>query len=166
MTDPIPKFKPLKRQSRDQQFSTNLWGAFVIPFVLLSVGVYAGLIAFAAAHFYPDDMKPHAPDDIEGKWRFENIKIVAVEIFIFTVWLACLIGGIPGYILGYIAVRLKDYVVLYQSYDDNSVVDKFGRLATVIGMAPVHALREAFTILRGMLRLRRDRVGITEDIEV
>ena len=76
------------------------------------------------------------------------------------------LGLLPWYIAAFVAVRLRDYMGLYQSYDDNLVIDRLARLAAAVGMAPVHALQDAFETFLNAARIRRHPRIVTEDIEV
>lgn len=48
---------------------------------------------------------------------------------------------LPMMLFIYLFVRLRDYAVIYQSYDDNAVVDKVARLVDVVLTAVCVGLR-------------------------
>lgn len=72
------------------------------------------------------------------KLFYEDQPDTAAGIAVFVLvnmFIGMLILSLPWFVGAFIMVRLRDYIVLYQSYDDNSVVDKVARLLNAVGRA-------------------------------
>jgi len=92
--------------------------------------------------------------------------LLPMILFVLLLFLHVCLGWVIGYMLFLIVVRLKDYVVLYQSYDDNTVIDKLGRLVAAVGKVTVYHLQNAFDLFLCATGIRRDWQELIEEIEV
>lgn len=78
---------------------------------------------------------------------------------------AGIIASIPAIFLAFVLVRSRDYVFLYQSYDDNTVADKLWRLTKLIGTSFGRLLCSPFVALYWLCRRKRHRTATVEWIE-
>lgn len=117
--DPLPRFRPLKRQNPRKQFA--------------SFGIKTGLIIFSLNEILLVSVSVTEPfQDFLGR----TFSWVAFPVWILMNFgIGMLVLSLLCYFSAYIMVRLRDYIVLYQSYDDNSVVDKVVRLVNAVGRA-------------------------------
>lgn len=74
--------------------------------------------------------------------------------------------SLPWFVGAFIMVRLRDYMVLYQSYDDNSVVDKVARLMNTVGRAILDGLHSTCVLpFCGLGLIKPDKVISNASVE-
>lgn len=115
--------------------------------------------------FYTSAITSIAIPTYYAYWWLVTLPAVLGIILIILILLNVFLGLVISTILLMITVRLRDYVVLYQSYDDNTVIDKLGRLMAAVGMAIAYALRNAFDWFLHTTGIRRVPQEQIEEIE-
>jgi hypothetical protein len=161
--DPIPNFKPLKRQGRAGIGTKDIYIFVSCLLCYLFAALYANALVTSSikeAEKRSGRKDPWAP----VKWIGIEIMAIIASGGLGAVVMIC---GFP--LLFPFAVSTSavlDYTLFYRSYDDNTVLDRFGRLAAAAGKTIIGALRDFLGWLYHVLRIRRNQVAITEDVEV
>jgi hypothetical protein len=137
-----------------------------MPFYVVFSIAYQVPVAISAVYHFPIRFGRSTSDDCDVKRSHRDFTSLVVWFYLLTFWLAILVAGVPWYIFAFVAVRLRDYMVLYQSYDDNTIMDRLERLAAAIRMVPIDAMRDTFIGLCRLQWIKLDRVALTEAIEV
>lgn len=172
VADPLPGFRPLKRQDRKKQFAS--FGMKTGLIILLLNEVF---LIFVTRPFMkliglvdPGVLWDHDLDELdelreEALIRLDNLWHTV--FILVNMCLGMLALSLPWFVGAFIMVRLRDYIVLYQSYDDNSVVDKVERLVNAVGRAIFDGLHGIFLLPFYALGLiKADRVIPNDPVEI
>lgn len=174
IADPLPGFRPLKRQNRKKQFASFGMKICVVILLLNEIllvsmtrPVFNSLGFYYTERYTENDTENDTEHDTSGV--FEEIHTGAGDLVLIlsNMCIGMLVLSLPWFVGTFIMVRLRDYIILYQSYDDNSVVDKVARLVTAVGRAVFDGLRGICSLLFYALGLfKPDEVVSNESIEV
>ncbi|KAI3396831.1 hypothetical protein diail_11660 [Diaporthe ilicicola] len=163
VADPLPGFKPLKRQNQGKQFSGFGWNTTLIIIFLTNLHGWAVLVVLIFWGVATED-EEH-PDTTKHRILL-NRRWIGMSV-LFTTPFGVSILSLPWAIAVFIAVRVRDYTVLYRSYDDESVVDKSARLLAVVGKTTYEGLCGVYhlsLVAFGLIKL--DKGVPTESLEI
>lgn len=147
-TDPIPGFKPLKRQRLQKQFHSHLGEAIMVLYSVLISKVWLFdmpvALPYLSTLFWPSESGDRG-------WLIS----VGIPFAFLTLAPFWMVANLPSAFVVYLMVRARDYALLYQSYDDNTLVDKVSRLLTAVGRAIYNFPGDIFAFFSGVGRFAR-----------
>ncbi|KAH8779865.1 hypothetical protein F5883DRAFT_193071 [Diaporthe sp. PMI_573] len=73
---------------------------------------------------------------------------VGIPFAFLTLVAFWMVANLPSAFVVYLMVRARDYALLYQSYDDNTLIDKVSRLLTAVGRATYNFPADIFALFR------------------
>ena len=157
--DPIPAFKPLKRQGLIEVSSFDIFNLLITL-----LGLF--FIIYAAVDVYQNGMPKEERDNYPK----------ALTVFLLILFI--LIGFIPAFIFALIigapifgpcafaSSALINYTAFYGAYDDDTVLDRIGRFFKAIAKGFGEAFRRLFGWSWRVLGLRRNTITPAEEFEV